>query len=164
MADERKAIRTAIKTFLAPPAVPGLNAVYRGMPKVIDAKDYRVGQPAGTQSGAVGVIHLRRDFEERRAVGGVTSGKKKVSYLVELNVFFHSIRPKSEEAVDDFDAIIDAIKQRLRAGGRTLDDPTNIFEAGEEQLESEQGDPEIEGDSTLIWGVVRFVVSQILTT
>lgn len=158
---QRAAVRTAVKNFLQPPAVAGLNKLYRSMPKVIDAKDYTTGQAAGTKNGAVGVVHIRRDFEERRAVGGATGGKKFVSHFIELNLFFRSIEPTIEAATDAFDLLMDATKARLHAD-RTLGDPTNVFQAGEQQLETEAGEAELEGDTIFIWGVVRFIVNQLI--
>lgn len=157
----RAAVRTAVKNFFQPPAVAGLNKVHRAQPKIIDGKDYTAGQPAGTKNGAVGTIHIRRDFEERRAVGGAAGGKKFVTHLVELNLFFRSIEPTIEAATDAFDLLMDATKARLHAD-RTLGDPTNVFQAGEQQLETEAGEAELEGDTIFIWGVVRFIVNQVI--
>lgn len=160
----RQTVRSAVVDYFAPPTVSGLNKVFPAAPKRIEGTAFRDGQPAGTESGAVGIVNLVSEWEERIAIGGEHSGKKWVHYTVELQIFLHSIRRLSEEAMQDFDEVIDGVKAALRAD-RRLDDWPVIFEAGEKVLEGEYGDPRVLQDgSTEIWGAVRFEVSEILTT
>lgn len=160
----RATVRAAILSFFAPPAVPGLNTLYSAHPKRISGPDFRAGQPAGTQSGAVGVVFLSGENEKRIAIGGEHSGKKRVFYQAEIQVFMHSIHSKSEDAMADFDAVIDGVKARLRSD-RRLDDWPVIFEAGEGSLSGAYGEPRVLQDgSTEIWGSVQFEVSEVLTT
>ena len=160
----RTTIRYDVATFFQPPAVTGLNKVYASIPKRIPGSDFRYGQAAGTKSGAVGVVHILSENEERRAIGGATSGKKWVHYTVELQVFCHSIEMYAEDAMTYFDSVIDNVKARLRSD-RTLNVYPNIFEAGERELSGVYGEPVVLADgSTEIWGAVRFEVSEFLTT
>lgn len=160
----RATVRGAVAAFFAPPAVAGLNTLYTAPPKRIPGPAFREGQPAGTPSGAVGVVHIVSETEERIAIGGEHSGKKWVHYTVELQVFQHSIHQHSEDAMADFDAVIDAVKTRLRSD-RRLDDWPVIFEAGERSLVGVYGEPRVVQDgSTEIWGAVQFEVSEVLTT
>lgn len=160
----RQVVRAACAAYFTPGSIAGLNAVFTSHPKRIAGPDFRKGQPAGTKSGAVGVIYIDSETEERRGIGGATSGKKWVHYTVEMQVFSHSVEQHSENAMDFFDTVIDNIKAKLRAD-RTLNDYPVIFEAGEEQLDGIYGEPRVLNDgATEIWGAVRFVVSEFLTT
>jgi hypothetical protein len=160
----RASIREAVTVFLEPPKVPGLNRVFTSFPKRVEGGWFRYGQPAGTQSGAIGIVHIVGEREERIAFGGEHSGKKWVHYTVELQIFSHSIHQLSERAMDDFDAVVDAAKDRLRSDRRLGQFPI-IFESGERQLDGVYGEPRVLQDgSTEIWGCVRFEVSEVLTT
>lgn len=160
----RATVRSAVVNYFAPPRVMGLNKVFSAQPKRIEGNWFRYGQPAGTPSGAVGIVHIISENEERIAIGGETSGKKWVHYEVEMQLFQHSIRQHSEDAMADFDALVDNFKEALRADRRLEDYPV-VFEAGEKSLVGEYGEPRVLNDgSTEIWGAVRFEVSEILTT
>jgi hypothetical protein len=160
----RATVRQAIVAFFAPPAIPGLNRIYSAAPKRISGPDFRTGQPAGTFSGAVGVVNIMSENEESIGIGGEHSGKKWVHYQVEVQIFQHSVHQLSEDAMDDFDTVMDGVKARLRSD-RRLDDWPVIFEAGERSLQGEYGEPRVLQDgSTEIWGAVRFEVSEVLTT
>jgi len=160
----RATVRAAVQAFFAPPAVIGLNNCYTSFPKRIPGTDFRLGQPAGTKSGAVGVVQIVSEREERIAIGGPTSGKKWVHYTVELDVFCHSIETHAETAMGFFDSVIDGVKARLRSD-RWLDDYPVIFEAGERSLIGLYGEPKVLADgSSEIWGAVQFEVSEVLTT
>lgn len=159
----RATVRAACAAYFTPTAVAGLNTVYTAHPKRIPGPAFRDGQPAGTKSGCCGVIHIDSETEERRAIGGATSGKKWVHYTVEIQLFCHSVEQHSEAAMDFFDSVVDNVKAHLRAN-RTLDNYPVIFEAGEEELVGIYGEPKVLNDgATEIWGAVRFVVSEFLT-
>ena len=159
----RATVRAAVAAYFAPPVVTGLNKVFSAAPKRIEGTWFRYGQPAGTWSGAVGVIGIVSESEERIAIGGDVSGKKWVHYEVEMQLFQHSVRTHSEDAMADFDAMVDNFKDELRAGRRLNSYPI-IFEAGERELVGEYGEPKVLADgATEIWGAVRFEVSEVLT-
>jgi hypothetical protein len=150
--------------FFQPPAVPGLNKLYSSHPKRITGSDFHAGRPSGELTGAVAVVGILSENEERIALGGEHSGKKWVHYSVELQVLLNSREQHSEDAMTVFDEVIDAVKERLRSN-RRLDNFPVIFEAGEKSLDGEYGEPRLlEDGSTEIWGSVRFEVSEILTT
>jgi len=160
----RATVRAAVAEFFAPTAVVGLNAVYTSFPKRIPGGQFRLGQPAGTKSGSVGVVNIVSEREERIAIGGATSGKKWVHYTVELQVYCHSIETHSEAAMDFFDGVIDGVKTRLRSD-RWLNDYPVIFEAGERELNGYYGEPKTLADgATEIWGGISFEVSEVLTS
>lgn len=161
----RATIRNAVATYFASPACAGLNKVFTAHPKRVEAPWFRYGQPAGTISGSVGVVVILAEQEERIGINGATSGKKWVHYEVQMEVFMHSIHRHSEDAMTDFDTIIDNIKAKLRADRYLNSAPTVVFEAGEKYLDGVYGEPRVLSDgSTEIWGAIRFEVSEVLTT
>lgn len=158
----RQTVRAAVASYFAAPAVSGLNKVFTSMPKRIEGTWFRYGQPAGTKTGAVAFVHLVSENEERRSIGGEHAGQKWVHYEVELQIYCHSIQAHSEDAMADFDTVIDNVKALLRAD-RRLDDYPVIFEAGEKYLDGQYGEPKVLGDgATEIWGAVRFEVSEFI--
>ena len=160
----RASVRAAVTTFFQPSAVTGLNKVYSSMPKRIPGTDFCYGQAAGTKSGAVGLVQIVAENEERIAIGGATSGKKWVHYTVELQVYCHSIEMHAEDAMAFFDSVIDDVKATLRSD-RWLNDYPVIFEAGERSLVGIYGEPKVLADgASEIWGAVQFEVSEVLTT
>lgn len=136
----RAEVRSAVANFFAPPAVAGLNTVYRSEPKIIQGQDFFAGAAAGIGTGAVGVVHIERESEQRRALGGATSGKKRIDYDVAMIIRFRSDLVSGTAAMDAYDTMIDGIKTRLRSD-RQLNAAGTIFSAGEA---GEQGGSDIE--------------------
>ena len=160
----RASVREAVVNYFQPPRAIGLNKVFPSMPKRIEGYWFRYGQPSGVASGAVGIVQLVGENEERIAIGGEHSGKKRVRYDVQLELYQHSVQRNAEDAMADFDALVDNVKAALRADRRLGDYPI-IFEAGEQYLLGEYGEPKVLGDgSTEIWGAIRFEVSEVLDT
>ena len=160
----RATVRNAVVQFFSPPNVHGLNKIYLSQPKRITGTDFHGGRPSGDLNGAVGVVHIMSETEERVGVGGEHSGKKWVHYQVQFQVLTNSREQLSENSMVFFDSVIDAVKDRLRSN-RRLDDYPVIFEAGERELIGEYTDPVLlEDGSTEIWGAVTFEVSEFLTT
>lgn len=158
----RATVRAAVAAFFAPPAVPGLNRVYTSMPKRVEGTNFRNMQPSGTYSGAVAIINIESESETRRSIGGEHSGWKRVSYTVALDIYTHSVHQLAEDAMADFDTVVDGVKAHLRSD-RRLEDYPQIFEAGEIFLDGEYGEPRVLQDgSTEIWGTVRFEVSEFI--
>lgn len=159
----RQTVRAAVVAYFSPPRVFGLNHVFPSMPKRIEGHWFRYGLPAGTPSGAVGIVHIIGESEDRIAIGGEHDGKKWVHYDVSLELYQHSVQRLSEDAMADFDVLVDNVKAALRAD-RRLDEWPVIFEAGEKYLLGEYGEPKVLGDgSTEIWGAVRFEVSEVIS-
>ena len=160
----RATVRAALYAFLAPPNVSGINTLSTSTPKRIPGSDFRKGQIAGTKSGAVGVLHLDGENEMRIALGGATSGRKEITYSVTLEVYQHSIQTHAETAMDDFDAVIETVKARIRLD-RQVGTAGVIFRAGETQLDGVYGRPKTLSDgATEIWGAVAFEAVEIITS
>lgn len=166
----RAEVRIAVQNYLKPPAVAGLNTVFRSEPKIVQGQEFFTGAAAGVGYGAVGIIHIEAEREERRSIGGAFSGKKRIDYDVALIVRFRSDLVSAEAAMDAYDALIENIKARLRANGRQLNSPSTIFQAGEgDTLGGSDIDvisdlPQKEGQVVHIWSAVRFKVIQWITS
>jgi hypothetical protein len=166
----RASVRAAVVAWFAPPAVDGLNAVYSSKRKIVQAEETYSGS-LGSGSGAHAWVYIERKREHRRGFGGPpgpnTGGKKRVVYDVGFVVIFRSVRPKMEDAVDDHDALMDAIEARLRLG---RDLGGQVFSAGEggelgqDDIETLSDMPKQAGQETHVWSVVKFVVTEWLTS
>jgi hypothetical protein len=159
----RAQVRSQLVTFLrSSTTIPDLNQVYSAFPKQIN---FQVNAQAGQRSRAAAIVFIERETESRIALGGATSGKKRVDYDVAIQVFHHSLQSNAEDAMDDFDGTVDGLKDWLRSDHRFGDTSGQLVWQGaepvidveySESLTSERG-------ATETWAVVRFQVTQIYT-
>lgn len=158
----RAEVRSQLNTFLTTPPVTDLNQVFTSFPKQIN---FQVGSTAGQKSRAAAVIFIESENETRIALGGATSGKKRVDYGVVLQVFHHSTQRDSTDAMDDFDKTIDNIKDRLRSDHRFGNPNGNlIWQGAEPIIAAEYGEPSSSDRGvTETWAIIRFQVTQIYT-
>lgn len=160
----RKQVRDHVTEWIASEQITTLNQVFKSFPKRIN---FQVGSFPGQASRAAAVVFIENESEERLAIGGAYDGWKRVDYLVALQVFHHSLQRNPEDAMDDFDAVIDAIKERLRKGGHRLDladsDGSVIWQAAEPSIDVQYGEPvSNDGTSTETWAAIRFTVTQMI--
>lgn len=141
----RALVRQQIAEYLGGQLVPGQQYMYTGSPvtflstlysswvRVPWDEDFLPG--VGTISGAIAVIHLPRSMERREAFGGEHSGKKRVDYTFALELYFLSRQDRSEDAMADFDTMVDSLIDRVRAsrtfGVETPVSDGSIWQAGE---------------------------------
>ena len=158
----RATVRSAVASFLTPPAVTGLNHVYTAPPKVAPGQDWSLA--LGKGSGAVAVIHIEHEHEERIAMGGATQGWKRVHYNVALLVRFRSVKPNPVDAMTDYDTLIDNIKAKLRSDHTLGQQSGVVFSAGEEDLgiTITSDMPVVTNGETHIWTAVQFTVIEIV--
>jgi len=145
----RNQVRTKVATWIADAAITNLNQVFTSHPKRIN---FEQNATAGQATRAAGLVFIAGETEERIAVGGV---------------YTHSMQNYAQDAMDDFDAIIDAIKDRVRSGGHRLgeSDGTIIWQVGEgtRQISVIYGEPKTnDGGATEIWAAVEFEVTQMI--
>lgn len=163
----RSTVRRAVATYLSSPMVPGVGTVFASPPKISTAGDAFEALPAGTPTGAVLYVETLQGQEIRVAVGGPTAGAKLVTYEVRIHLLARSSQAKSEDAMDDHDAILQAILQRLRAD-RTLGTAGSsnpILQAGEGDagITYQTGMPKRTGNGgTHIWSLVDFQAQEWL--
>ena len=157
----RASVRSTLATFLAPPAVTNVGQVFTSFPKRIN---FEVNATAGQLSRCAIVIFIESERENRLAIGGATSGWKRVDYTIVLQVFHHSVQPNSEDAMADFDIVIDALKTKLRSD-HTFGDSTGtlVWQGAEPVINVSYGEPlSSNGNATETWAAVRFDVTQMI--
>jgi hypothetical protein len=165
----RKVVREAVQSWIATAQIQTLNQVFTSFPKRID---FQVNSFPGQQSRAAAVVFLETEEEQRIAIGGVGAmpvgegfGIKRVDYSVALQIFHHSLQRNAEDAMDDFDNLIDAVKTRLRQGQHTLGEtnPNLIWQAAEPSISVQYGEPLTnEGGATETWCAIRFIVTEMI--
>ena len=157
----RKEVRSTLANFIAPPNVDGINQVFTSFPKRIN---FEVNSLPSQRSRAAAVIFIESEHEDRLAIGGATSGIKKIDYSIAIQVFHHSLEQNSEDAMNDLDNLIDNLKDRLRSDHQ-FGDPSGVlvWQAAEPVIDVEYGEPMSQnGTSTETWATVRFDVTQMI--
>lgn len=158
----RQQVRQAVASWVGSESIPHLNQIFTSHPKRIN---FQANSIAGELTRAAGVVFIRDESEIRIAVGGPYSGWKRVDYTVDFQIFTHSMQNFAQDAMDDFDAIVDAVKNKLRSGGHRLGqtDGDVIWQAAEPQITVTYGEPATnDGGATEIWAAVEFTVTQMI--
>lgn len=138
----RATVRTGIASFFGAGIYNTTDRVWRGGPlagdglggvrayfaKRVPDSDYTMGLTAGRGMGALMVVHLPQTQERRIALGGPTGGEKRVTFDTQLRIYHYARIPHTEDAQADFDALLEAIVDRVHAD-RTLGGA--VTEAGE---------------------------------
>lgn len=157
----RKEVRSTLASFIAPPAVDGINQVFTSFPKRIN---FQVNALPSDLSRCAAVIFIESERETRLAIGGATSGIKQVDYTVVIQLFHHSMQRDSEDAMADFDIVIDNLKNLLRSN-HTFGDPsgTLVWQAAEPAIDTSYGEPlSSDGTATETWAQLRFTITQMI--
>lgn len=158
----RSQVRNAVGNWIAEAGIPNLNQIFVSHPKRIN---FQANAAAGQMTRAAGLVFIADESDSRIANGGAYSGWKRIDYTVQFQVFTHSMHPYTQDAMDDFDAIIDAVKQKLREGGHRLglEDGDVIWQAAEPSISVIYGEPTTnEGGATEIWAAITFTVTQMI--
>lgn len=157
----RTGVRSTLYTFLTTPQITTLNQVFTSFPKRIN---YQVNSTAGQLSRSAVVIFIASENETRLAIGGATSGWKRVDYSVILQVFQHSLQRNSEDAMTDFDTLIDNIKTRLRSDHRFGDTTgTLVWQGAEPVISTTYGEPSTSNEgATETFAEIQFDVTEMI--
>ena len=158
----RQEVRSAVGTWIADAGIPHLNQVYTAHPKRIN---FQLNSTAGELTRAAGLVYISREQESRIAIGGAYDGWKRVDYEVEFQIFCHSVQALAQDAMNDYDQIVDAVKERLRAGGHRLGQENGdiIWQAAEPNISVTYGEPATnDGGATEIWAAISFTVTQMI--
>ena len=161
MAVGRKQVRSTLASFIAPPAIDGINQVFTSFPKRID---FQVNSLPSQVNRCIAVIFIESETESRIAVGGAHSGWKRIDYTVVIQLFHHSLERLAEDAMDNLDAIIDDLKDKLRSDHRFGDTSgTLVWQGAEPVIDVSYGEPlSQKGNSIETWASVRFTVTQMI--
>jgi hypothetical protein len=164
----RATVRWAIADWLTG-KVDGINTVYSAAPALIPGDAFFPAGVAGVGYGAVCYVHIPVSAENRRALGGAYSGKKRVDHTVELHVLFRSIAPavtaggdRALDAADRFDTVIDNLVDVIRSD-RNAGDSTAVWQWGE-NLNHRFGEPVANNTAVEIWAVVTTTATEWATT
>ena len=135
----RAQVRETLYNFIQPPQVDGINQVFTAMPKRID---FQVNALPSQPSRVAAVIFIESEAETRIAVGGATNGWKRIDYTVVIQLFQHSLSRSAEDAMNDFDYTIDALKVRLRSD-HNFGDPNGylVWQGAEQIIDVAYGEP-----------------------
>ena len=158
----RQEVRTAVGTWIAGASIPHLNQIFTSHPKRIN---FQANSTAGEIGRAAGLVFISSEYENRIANGGAYTGWKQIDYTVEFQIFYHSVASYSQDSMDGFDAIIDAVRDRLRDGGHRLglEDGDVIWQAAEPEISVQYGEPVTnDGSATEIWAAIEFTVTQMV--
>lgn len=157
----RKEVRSTLAEFIAPPAVDGINQVFTSFPKRIN---FQVNSLPGQSNRTAAVIFIESERENRLGIGGATSGIKRVDYTVVIQVFHHSLENDPQDAMNDFDKMIDNLKEKLRSDHQ-FGDPSGVlvWQGAEPVIDVSYGEPlSTNGNSTETWASLRFDVTQMI--
>lgn len=157
----RKNVRATLAEFIAPPAVEGLSQVFTSVPKTAF---YETNSLPSDVSRCLAVIYIESERENRLAIGGAHSGIKRVDYQVAIQLHFRSTQRKGEDAMDDFDAVVDNLKDKLRSDHQ-FGDTTGylVWQGAEPVIDASYGDPVMINAATVeIWATLRFDVTEMI--
>jgi len=158
----RQEVRNAVGNWVAQATIPNLNQIFTSFPKRIN---FEQNAAPGQMTRAAGVVFINAENESRIAVGGAYDGWKRIDYSVEFQLFVHSMQNYAQDAMDDFDEIIDGVKDQLRAGGHRLGMPDGdvIWQAAEPDISVSYGEPKTnDGGAVEIWAGIAFTVTQMI--
>ena len=160
----RLAVREAVAAYFANAGLNYVGKVHEARPEVIQEQDYEsslFSEAVASSSGssAVLVVNIPTDNRVRRADTGRGAVNDSHIYKVAMEIYFANTSGVAEQAQKDYDSIVDAMTNLVRADA-TLDNPEVIWSAGEYEIgiEHEQGMPftDADGLTVFIYGVVSF--------
>lgn len=157
----RTGVRATLASFVTTPQIVTLNQVFTSFPKRIN---FQVNSVAGQLSRAALVVFIQSENETRLAIGGATNGWKRVDYSIVLQVFHHSLQRNAEDAMTDFDTLVDNIKTRLRSDHRFGDSTgTLVWQGAEPVINATYGEPATVAEgATETYAELQFDVTEMI--
>ena len=157
----RTGVRATLYTYLKNANISTLNQIFTSFPKRIN---YQVNSTAGQLSRSAVVIFIQSEREKRIAIGGATNGWKQVDFTVVLQIFHHSMQRDAEDAMADFDTLVDNIKATLRADHRFGDTTGDlVWQGAEPAIDTLYGEPVTsDNGATETFAEIRFDVTEMI--
>ncbi len=157
----RVGVRATLASFLTTPQIVTLNQVFTSFPKRIN---FQVNSVAGQLSRCAVVVFIQSENETRLAIGGATNGWKRVDYSIVLQVFHPSLQRNAEDAMTDFDTLVDNIKTRLRSDHRFGDSTgTLVWQGAEPIINATYGEPATVAEgATETYAELQFDVTEMI--
>ena len=163
----RELMRTALADWVTAQQIPGIGHVFAS-----HRPDYNADEWPQSGGDCVALVRVVLPFEsEDRAAytGPEDAGGKDIHYSAELHVTHRGFDPDDWPGIeDDYDRIIDALKDSLRGRGRDLGRPLAVFQVGELPREGNitgaHDEPVEEEEAGLVTrhGVIAFTITQYL--
>ena len=157
----RTGVRETLYTFISNPPIPTINKVWTSFPKRIQFQEN--SQP-GQLSRAQIIIFISSENETRLAIGGATNGWKRVDYNIILQIYQHSMVRNAQDAMIDFDTLIDNLKERLRSD-HNFGDPTGnlVWQGAEPIISARYGEPSTTKEgATETFAELEFMVTEMI--
>lgn len=161
----RAIVRQAIADWLNAVAIDGLDEVKAGKVQVQAPQIRADGSPYRGLAYVLLGVH-GANHEERIAMGGAYSGVKQIDYAATLMLHQWSADNDWITAQLAFDDTIDAVKGRIREGGRTLGRPDDILQAGEWTVGIDDQSTEpvaLNGGTLYVVTEIYFQVTEVIT-
>ena len=157
----RTGVRDTLAQFLANPPIATLNQVFTSFPKRIN---FQVNSQPGQLTRSAVVIFIAAEAENRLAIGGATSGWKRVDYTVILQIYTHSLHRNAENVMADFDTLVDNIKERLRSDHNFGDTTGNlVWQGAEPVILGRYGEPATSDEgATEVFAELEFAVTEMI--
>lgn len=157
----RTGVRATLASFLTTPQITTLNQVFTSFPKRIN---FQTNSVAGQLSRAAVVVFIQSENETRLAIGGATNGWKRVDYSIVLQIFHHSLHKNAEDAMTDFDTLVDNIKTRLRSDHNFGDTTgTLVWQGAEPIISATYGEPATVAEgATETYAELQFDVTEMI--
>lgn len=159
-------VRDALAAWFQPPAIDGLQAMYRAMPWFAAGSTWELSENSGY--GAIGYIHFNDIDETRIAYGGPTGGIKQVGYTVGLVLLYQYLVPPVLGPDEDQTAWLPPLERILAdTVARIREDRTfgtgdggAIWQAGEDanDIRMRQDIPTPLSGAIHSWNVIEFRV------
>ena len=110
------------------------------------------------------MVFIQSENETRLAIGGATNGWKRVDYSIVLQVFHHSLQRNAEDAMSDFDTLVDNIKTRLRSNHNFGDSTgTLVWQGAEPIINATYGEPQTVAEgATETYAEIQFDVTEMI--
>lgn len=164
----RRAMRTFLVDWVSGQQIAGLAYLYGSRSAILRFDDFPGGSPNFSCLGKV----LQFDASEDRSAktGPVDAGGKLIHYTTTIQLVHRSYNPddnQSTQGEDDYDRIVDAVKDSLRGVGRDLGRPDNVLQVGEypgtRSIWDRSDKPIVlDGGTTQRSGLIGFILSQYL--
>ena len=157
----RVGVRDTLAVFMTRQPIPSLNQVFTSFPKRIN---FQINAQPGQMTRSAVVIFIAQERENRLAIGGAHNGWKRVDYTVILQIYCHSLHTNSEDAMADFDILIDNIKERLRSDHNFGDTTGNlVWQGAEPVIIGRYGEPATNKEgATDIFAELEFDVTEMI--
>lgn len=162
----RATVRAALQSFLT--GITGITTLYKDAPWEMTGDNWQTATIPGTP----GFLHLDHSTESRIAMGGEHGGFKEVDYTVSLVLLYQYLIPSDlggankDVWVDNLDALLDNVVNKIRSDRAFGTNGSVIFEAGNQDqgIQISQDLPHWDqgGGKVRNWVRVEFKVTEIV--